>query len=219
VTGAAQGDEPTAGLLGGLFRDPAIAEILDSAARIPATCKGIVLVEGITDAAYAALLATNAGLPEFVEDLHIIPVGGTSRLILEAALLKAQSSLPIITVLDSDEPGRHASRDLKKKLGFRSSEVAFYAELFKGTPEGIEAEDLFPADLLQRFVDAEGEANVLNAKTPSKALQGGLHFDFNALGKQLLPGFLLKNATKEDLEQWGQFVVLVREKLGLPSSK
>src|SRR5207237_10092966 len=57
VTGQAMGDEPHASLLGGLFRDAALPDILERAALLPATARGIVIVEGPTDEQFIRIAA------------------------------------------------------------------------------------------------------------------------------------------------------------------
>ncbi|MGH9277887.1 MAG: ATP-dependent nuclease [Acidimicrobiales bacterium] len=70
VTGVAQGDEPHASLLGGLFRDAILADVLERA-RVPGDAKGVVVVEGRTDAEYLRIAARVSGPPDLLDGLHV----------------------------------------------------------------------------------------------------------------------------------------------------
>jgi len=215
VVGRASGDEPYAVLLGGLFRESALSEIIDRAARLPTKAKGVVFVEGTTDANYMRIACEKAERSDLVSDLYVVPTGGASKLLLEAALMKMQTPLPVLALFDSDEPGRNALKTLTDKLGYaKGRETLSYAELFKGTPQDVEAEDLLPEKLLQRFVEEQGEAIVLAEKINRKEL-GRWHYGLTATGKDLIGAFLDAHASAADTQLWLELLVMIRGRLGL----
>ena len=63
VVASATGAQPQAGVLGGLFRDRLIVDVLDRAAAVPASARAVVVVEGDTDECYLRLAAERAGRP------------------------------------------------------------------------------------------------------------------------------------------------------------
>jgi hypothetical protein len=215
IAGVAAGDAGHAPLLGGLFRDAIVSQILDRTAEIPSTAAAIVLVEGLTDADYLRLAAKFSGRRDLIQDLHIVAAGGASKLVLEATVMRARTSLPVLVVLDSDEAGRSAAKTLVEKLGFQKGQrVMTYSAVFDGNPQGVEAEDLFPNALLRRFLGEFGEDAVLSEKKQSTEL-GKWHFGLNATGKDLVAAFLEKNAKAKDFEKWVELLGLIRSGAGL----
>lgn len=210
----ALGDEPLASLLGGLFRDSVLSEFLDATASAPAGAKGIVVVEGTTDADYLRLAAGRSRRLDLIEGMWIVPAGGATKLVIEAVVARSRSDLPVLAVLDSDEMGRTARKMMTEKLGFQGSQVLSYSAIFEGHPSGIEAEDLFPQSLLKAFIKAEGEDTVLSEKNQI-GQTGQWHFGFTAIGKDLIVPFIEKNAKQSDYARWIELLELMRERLGL----
>jgi putative ATP-dependent endonuclease of OLD family len=213
VTGEARGDQPHASLLGGLFRDAALIDLLDRANQVPRQCGGVLIVEGIGDKRYIELAVHKAGRPDLVDGLHITPAGGATKAVLEAVVLKRVTSKPVAVLLDSDEIGRTARDRLVSQFNFRKGrDVTMYGEAF-ANPEGVEAEDLFPSRLLEGFVQQCGEQRVLQGKW--RRTDGGWHFDLNATGKDSILEFLDKSLTADDCAQWVKLLELVRRRMGL----
>src|SRR6266700_5228677 len=102
------GDESHASLLGGLFRDAALPDILERSGRLPSSARGIVIVEGITDEQFIHMAAAKCRRPDLVRDLYIAPGGGADKAAVQAILMKAQTAKPVVVLLDDDEPGKAA---------------------------------------------------------------------------------------------------------------
>jgi putative ATP-dependent endonuclease of OLD family len=215
IIGEAAGDDTRSTLLGGLFRDAAVADMIDRSARIPTGARAVVLVEGTTDADYLVVAADKAKRPDLIAGLHLVPTGGAGKLLVEAVLTRAQTTLPVLALLDSDANGRSAKNTLVDRCGFRKREdIVSYAELWPGNPPDVEAEDLFPNHLLQAFVDYEGESTVLSEKVASATLKCW-HFGFNATGKDLILAFLRDRATPDDVARWITLLEMIRQRTGL----
>ncbi len=216
VVGEARGAEPHASLLGGLFKDAALPDILERVATIPSGTRGIVVVEGTTDEAYLHLAARIARRSDLIEDLYITPAGTAERVVVQAVLLKQQTARPLLALLDNDEPGRNAMKTLRSRFSFKKDqEILTIDQALPGIPPHFpaEAEDLFPSALMQQFVSEEGEETVLASK--SRRPDGGWHYDFNATGKELIVGFLERTATPRHVAGWIALLKLIRERMGL----
>jgi len=216
VVGEARGAEPHASLLGGLFKDAALPDILERVATIPSGTRGIVVVEGTTDEAYLRLAARIARRSDLIEDLYITPAGTAERVVVQAVLLKQQTARPLLALLDNDEPGRNAMKTLRSRFSFKKDqEILTIDQALPGIPPHFpaEAEDLFPSALMQQFVSEEGEETVLASK--SRRPDGGWHYDFNATGKELIVGFLERTATPRHVAGWIALLKLIRERMGL----
>ncbi len=213
VTGTAQGDEPHASLLGGLFRDAILADVLERA-RVPGDAKGVVVVEGRTDAEYLRIAARVSGRPDLLEGLHIAAGEGATMAVAQAIITRAETPRPLIVILDNDEPGRHARRQLTDNFGFQNrKDVISYAEVFGPDPGPVEAEDLFSASLIDEFVRKQGENLVLTGKWRRK--DGKWHYDLTKVGKETIVPFVADRATAADVTKWISLLELARQRLGL----
>lgn len=213
VTGTAQGDEPHASLLGGLFRDAILADVLERA-RVPGDAKGVMVVEGRTDAEYMRIAARVSSRPELLDGLHIAAGEGATMAVAQAIITRAETPRPLIVVLDNDEPGRHARRQLTESFHFQNKkDVISYAEVFGPDPGPVEAEDLFSAELIEQFVRKQGENLVMAAKRRRK--DGEWHYDLTKTGKETIVQFLAERATADDVTKWVTLLELVRQRLGL----
>lgn len=211
VLGEARGPQTHFSLLGGLFRDAALPDILARAESLPPDARAVVLVEGTTDRDYLQIAAEKAKRPELLRGLHIVPAGGAEHLLVQAVLMKARTPVPVLAVLDNDAPGRSVREKLTGKFRFKKpKEVMHYGELADPKLPDPEAEDLFPPVLIQAFVETHGEPMVVSRKT----FLGGTppRYDLNAVGKELLPGFLREHATDADVPLWVKLLELIRER-------
>ncbi len=211
VVAVVAGDDPQAGQVGGLFRDPGLGAVLDRAARLGPGTRAVLVVEGGTDEAYLRLAADVLGRAEQLAGLAIIPAGGASAAALQAVVLRAETHLPVLVLLDNDDPGRHARDTLAKRLGFeRRREVTTYAEVLPGYPLGTEAEDLFASTFLERFVQESGE----RAITGKQVLYGETwHFDLTSAAKSAFVAWARANATLTDVAGWGALLDVLAERL------
>jgi putative ATP-dependent endonuclease of OLD family len=203
-------------LLGGLFKDAAVPDILERVAKIPSGARGVVVVEGTTDETYLRLAARVARRPDLVDDLYITPAGSAERVVVQSVLLKQQTARPLLALLDNDEPGRNAMRALTGRFAFQNRrEVLTIDQALPDIPASFpaEAEDLFPSPLMQQFVDEEGEETVLAGKC--RRPDGAWHYDFNGTGKELIVGFLERAATPRHVTGWIALLQLIRQRMGL----
>ena len=218
-TSTASGDRPLASLIDTLFDDRGIADLLDQAALVPSGAAGIVVVEGDTDAAYLQLSAHLGGQDELVDDLHIAVAHGTRRLVLDTLVLRtAAGDRPVCALVDHDDEGRRAAHVLTGRLGLRNrTEVVSVAEVFPEQWRGHhwDAEDLLPPELLERFVAEHGENGTLKGKYLRP--DGAWHWDLTTDAKGKLPAWLQSHATGDDLALWHELLVLLRQRMGLPT--
>jgi putative ATP-dependent endonuclease of OLD family len=213
LAGQAAGNQPHASLLGGLFRDAALPDMLDRSAQIPVSARGIVVVEGLTDEAFLRMAVSKLKRPDLLADIHVSPSGGARKTVVQSVLYKQQTPKPIVVLLDSDEMGRVSKDDLHGRFGFSNSEILTYAAVAGDYPGGTEAEDMFPPALLDKFVAAHGEERVVKVKSARKS--GGWRYDFNETGKEVLPEFITSTATATDFELWLRLLHEIRKRLHL----
>lgn len=210
VVGTAAGDRTQARLLGGLLRDAGLAEVLDRVAAIPPRTRGVLMVEGGTDAAYLRLVAAALGREHELEDVVIRPSGGAMGAALAALVLRAEVDVPVVVLLDHDDPGRRARDTLVSRFGFdRQREVVTYADVLEGGPLGVEAETLFDPQLLRRFVAEQGPS----ASQGERELAGARHPSLTSGGKSALVGWLAEHVRPEHLGRWADLLDLLAERL------
>jgi putative ATP-dependent endonuclease of OLD family len=209
VANTAAGDESQARAISGLFRDSTIPDMLDRQASIPKDCAAILLVEGTTDRDFLATAVRILGFEEQLARVHVLPASGCDNLVAQAVLLSAEAQQRVWALVDSDEPGRRARDHLVKRYRFNKNDVLEYGK-FTPTPDGAESEWLFPAKLMQRFVDDQGEAVVLKSK---QKVAGEFRYDFTPAGKKSFPGWLGANASRADLSRWQPLLDALADKL------
>jgi hypothetical protein len=211
VEGSAAGDAAQAHLLGGLLRDAGLAAVLDRVSSLPPGTRGVVIVEGGTDEAYLRQAAATLGRSDELADVAIRPSGGAMGAAMAAIVLRAESAIPLLVLLDHDGPGRRARDTLVSRFGFdRSRDVVTYADVFDGGPLGVEAETLFDVGLVRRFVRERGPA----ASHGERDLQQDLsHVDLTSSGKSAFVGWLATRVTPAHLERWEALLDLLAERL------
>jgi hypothetical protein len=131
------------------------------------------------------------------------------NLVAQAVLLRAEAKQPVWVLVDSDENGRKARDALIKRFGVATEDVLQCGKFLNGLPDA-ESEWLFPAELMQRFVDAQGEEKVLKSK---QKIGGQFRYDFTPAGKELFPRWLNEYATPEDMGGWQPIVDALLKKL------
>ncbi len=181
----------------------------------PPGTQGVVVVEGTTDEEYLRLAATVSQRPELLDGIHFVSAGGVDRAVRQALSFKDGSDFPIIVIFDKDENGKRGHRLLSERFSFQNRrEVMTYADILGKAIDNVEAEDLFPEEVLKEFVAEYGEDNVLSEKSRHRQLDRW-HYGFNAAGKEYLPEFLRAHATATDCVLWIQVLELIRTRLGL----
>lgn len=207
VAGSALGDASQARLLGGLLRDAGLAAVLDRVSALPPSTRGVLIVEGGTDEAYLRQVADTLGRGETLTDLAVRPAGGAMAAAAAAIVLREESEVPVLVLLDNDAPGRRALETLVSRFGFdRQREVLTYADVFEGGPQDVEAETLFDQGLLRRFVRERGTAS---SHGEQRLPQGLPHVDLTSSGKSAYVGWLRTHVRPEHLARWGRLLDLI----------
>lgn len=212
VVGGERGDQPQAAMLGGLFRDPGLAAVLDRTTQLHAGTTGVLVVEGGTDEAYLRAAADVLGRGDELATLAIHAAGGALPAALLALVLRAETDVPILALLDNDEAGRRAKRTLVSRFGFTNRrEVTTYAEVIEGHPMGAEAEDVFDWRLVARFVDDQGEDAIRDRRV---LVRDEWHFDLTLAAKSAFVAWVEREVRPEHCARWGQLLDLLGERLG-----
>jgi 5S rRNA maturation endonuclease (ribonuclease M5) len=211
--GAADGDEPQAPLLGGLFRDPGFGAVLDRTSRIPSDVAAVLIVEGGTDEAYLRAAARALGRERLLDDLVIDPAGGAMAAALRAIVLRAESEVPLLVLLDNDDPGRRAKDTLTSRFGFDNRrQVTTYAEVVPDHPVGTEAEDVFAWRFVERFVAEQGDHAIRGKRLLRR---DEWHFDLSQSAKSAFVAWVDEHVRPEHLERWATLLDVLAERLGL----
>ncbi|MCC3272252.1 AAA family ATPase [Arthrobacter zhangbolii] len=197
LVGTAQGNEEHASLLSGLFVDSVIPELLDRYASVPSRSRVILVVEGETDKQFIELAIKALGRSKDLAGLTIIPCKGAYSVAAQSVLLRAEATQEIVALFDSDEEGRAGRNLMTGRFGFDKRSVLEY--LTYVGQQDAESEWMFPAALMQHFVEQQGEEIVLK----SKAKHGGEYrYDFTPRGKYEFPLWLESHAKATDYGRW-----------------
>lgn len=211
LVGAAHGDAPQARLLSGLLRDEGLADVLDRTGPIGDDVRAVLIVEGGTDVAYLRLAAERLGRQRVLDGVLLRSGGGAMGAALAAIVLRAESDVRVLVLLDHDDQGRRARDTLVSRFEFdRRREVLTYADVFEGGPVGVEAEALFAPHLLEAYVARRGRS----ALSQVRELPFGRFLDLTSAGKAGFVPWVEEHARREDLERWGRLLDLVAGRLG-----
>ena len=232
LKGSAAGDEPRAGLLGGLFRDRLIVEWLDRSQSVSADTKLILVVEGFTDRAFTELALARAGRLELLDGISIVEAGagqsngggGANLAVLQALLLRSLSSddTKVAVLLDNDEPGKRAIQTLRE-IGEKTKDwglgrtIFSYRDVFDPGNKhfAFEAEDLWPNHLHESFKASCGEPTWLKREELLPKPDVGRQFDWVADAKSSLLAHLEANVKSADCERWISLFERIRKGSGL----
>lgn len=198
LVGSALGNVEHAEVLAGLFVDTVVPELLDRYHSVPPECALLLVVEGDTDRQFIELAAEALGRTKELATLSIVACKGAHSAVAQAVLLNAEASQPVLALFDSDAEGRSARDLMVKRFNFKKQMVLEY-RTFVGGHQDAESEWMFPASLMQRFVDEAGEDLVLKSKSK---LGGEYRYDFTPRGKQDFPVWLSRNAKPKDYARW-----------------
>ncbi|TVR34247.1 MAG: hypothetical protein EA388_09470 [Nitriliruptor sp.] len=211
VVGAARGDVAQARQLGGLLRDGGLATVLDRLGRIEPETRGVLIVEGGTDLAYLRTVTERLGREDVLEDVVIQPSGGAMGAALAAIVLRAELEVRLVVLLDHDVPGRRARDTLTSRFDFdRKTQIVTYADVFDGSPPGIEAETLFDLEFVRRFAREQGSAS----HRGERQLHGVQHVELTSSGKSAFVGWVDRHARPEHLTRWDALLDLLDQRLG-----
>ncbi len=211
VVGTASGDEPQAPLLGGLFRDPGLAAVLDRTGGLPVDTAGVLVVEGGTDIAYLRAAARVLGREDALARVAVREAGGALPAALLGIVLRAETDLPVLVLLDNDDAGRRAKETLVSRFGFDNRrQVTTYAEVLDGYPQDAEAEDVFDWRLVERFVEEQGDGATRGRRI---LYDDAWHFDLTAAAKSAFVGWLGRHLDEDTCGSWAAVIDLVTERL------
>jgi energy-coupling factor transporter ATP-binding protein EcfA2 len=201
VIGQGQGSDRSSDLLSPLFGDLVSATIFERTTEFDPEIRCILVVEGETDRTYLNLAARLNDRSELVAGLVIEPVHGTTNLLARVSQLLVVAPCPVVVLLDNDDDGRRAQKLLKDGLKLRPVEEVLHYGDFMAQSYRWEAEDLFPPDLIAKWVKESGE-DLLDGK--ERRPDGEWHYDISTAAKGDLAQWLVRHATPESTERWVQ---------------
>lgn len=226
----ARGDEPQASVLGGLFRDRLVVELLDRANQLPVDTRIVVVVEGWTDRRYAEIALQRAGRLDLLDGLAFVEAGfgqtsqgagGASLAVMQALVTRAMTAIPVVALFDNDAEGASAEHTLReignKTKDWKVDQTLFnYRGSFNGSNKSFpyEAEDLWPGRLLKEFVATDEEGR-LGGKVKRPNPEGGWQFNLTAQAKGAFVEHLDAKASAADCEMWVQLYERMRSAAGL----
>lgn len=142
--------ERMADLLGPLFRDAGMAQVLERALEIPESTEIVVITEGYTDGLFIKQVCEATGRQDLLGGIHFKPAGSAAKVVLQAILTEAGTGLPVIALFDTDDQGKAAQERLTKFEWSTKQNVILlntWPQACRRHP--VEIEDLLP----QRAVD------------------------------------------------------------------
>ncbi len=185
--------------MSGLYRDSVLPNLLETAAAIPAGARCVLVVEGYSDKFYLETAAAVAGRVELLSGIAIVPADGASSACVSAIVWRARETLPVLVMLDWDEPGKKARERLVKDYRFDGNDVLTYRDALDPRAEGVvEAEDLFTNEFVKGFLETEVEEDILSetSKTGSR-----WHFGLTQKGKERFMVHVKRKATADDVSR------------------
>lgn len=212
-----RGDESMQSALGGLFRNSLFAGFLDHASRAEPDERGILVVEGETDASWLCHAAELSGRPELIDGLTIRPAGGALAAVVQALLLQATSEHPVAVLFDNDDDGKNCLQMMKgfnektKVWGDGKRVFSYRMVLNPGDHTfGYEAEDLWPERLHTSFLKGVDEDECLAEKTKRPNPLGGFHYGYTKQAKGPFALHVLEQAKADDCARWIELLEKVR---------
>jgi predicted ATP-dependent endonuclease of OLD family len=127
-----------------------------------------LVVEGVSDLLYlhsVSAVLQSQGKESLSDKWTITPVGGADKVPTFVALLGAQHSLNIATLIDLQKKDHQTIDNLYKKKLLKKQNVLTFAD-FTGTPEA-DIEDFFEVSFYLNLVNAEYAANLTTPVTPT----------------------------------------------------
>lgn len=148
-----QCDDDRAELLGALYRDGGMARVLERALRIPDDARCVLVTEGYTDGMFIRIACEAAGRPELMQGVHVIPANGASKVVFQSVLTASATELPVIALVDFDDNGRSAQRQLEA-FGWSKKKEIISLGIWPGrcpADHDVEIESLIPARVCERI--------------------------------------------------------------------
>lgn len=227
VRATAKGDEPHAEVVSALFRDRSHARILDRARTVRSDAQAVLVVEGYTDLRYLQTAARLLGDEDFLRDVQVVygdPLGdratsGASSAVVQAIVLSAIATVPVLALFDGDEVGNTAVVSLrwanqKHEYWKVGRNLLQYTEFIPNGNNnkdfGWEAEDLWPDQLIADFVRTHGGDVVRKGLRERPRNVGGWSHDIRHDAKTELADYIDAHATAGDADRWRALLERVR---------
>lgn len=229
----AHGGEARSGVLGGLYRNRLLLDVLDRAAAIPAGARGVLVVEGSTDEDYIRLAVERVGRGDLLGDLGIVQAGagvpgsnagGAALAVMQALIVQATAGVAVAALFDDDDEGKEGQATLRvigRKTGHwkKGKSLFGYGETFDPSASfAFEAEDLWPNELFESFLAEHGETGVLKCKQERPKTVGGWQYDLAPAVKGRFVEFLRDHVKPEQCGAWLELISKIRAGLRLPAS-
>ena len=202
---------------------------LERAARSVPDERGVLVVEGETDRSWLHLAAKRSGRLDLLDGLTVVAAGdgleseagGAALAAMQALVLQSTSEHPVSVLLDNDEHGRHSMELLaqvnnKTKQWKVGKRVLCYHSVFnKGNNKHFEyeAEDLWPDDLHEEFLQIPGNDTHLAEKVARPKPEGGYHYGYHSKAKPELAVFLEERVESHHCTLWIEMLEQVRKGL------
>ena len=186
---------------------PALAAAMERLEQVSENGKLILVVEGWSDRRYLEIASEKTGTS--LAGIDIVHCQGAADAAFQATLTKALhgKSRLVVALFDDDTDGVNAQNMLLQKAKpqwQRNKDVLSYKKWLPKEKD-VEAEDLFPSDVLQRFLADGGSAYEIGRR---KLERGDWHHDFSQPGKAAFLEWLPSHVKPEELSQ---FVEVIQE--------
>lgn len=159
--------ETMADLLGPLFRDAGLAQVLDRVLEIPDAASVVVVTEGYTDGLFIKQVCEAVGREDLLKSIYFKPANSAANVVTHAILTKAATGLPVIALFDHDEQGKAAMDRLKRfnwsTKGGILSLGSWPDRACKQDQHQVEIEDLLPAKAVDGLVQRMGAKQAVDA--------------------------------------------------------
>ncbi|MFI5454096.1 MAG: ATP-dependent endonuclease [Isosphaerales bacterium] len=216
ISDPVRGNERLTPVIGSLFADTLMPNMLDLIEPITAAAKGVLFVEGHGDLFYLTRSAKIAQRPDLLDGLEIRHDAGAYKSALQALLLRQMvgRDFPIACLFDWDAIGKEAQRLLTTKYGWDGKLAMTYRNWRKMDPSEapVEAEDMFPAGFMSAFV-AEHGSKALEESNRYK--DGTYHYGLSQPGKVISLEHIDKKLKPSHVGTFLEILQEVRSRLGL----
>jgi len=199
-------------LLTGTEAVPTALDIIDS---IPPETEAIIIVEGLTDKTFLQKAAERYSESDLVGSLHIVPSEGATSAAKNAVVLNEifEGEKEVHVLLDDDDLGNVGYKLLTDRLNFQGkNDVSKYSRWRPKKGRDVEAEDLFPDQLIEKFIDEKGE-DVIEGY--GERHDGTKHYEICSSAKGTFAQWIEENAKKPDCELWIQVLKDIRDECNI----
>jgi predicted ATP-dependent endonuclease of OLD family len=184
LAGSARGNEDRAELLGSLFSDARLAQVLERATSVGPGIRAVVVTEGYTDEQFLRYGLAAADRLDLIDGIQFIHAGAASQVVFQAVLTSSATSVPVVALLDHDEHGDAACRQLDK-FGWRKEEEILSLKVWPGRcgdgSHDIEIEDLLPTAAADRVSRPLGAV----AHDKTEWCGSRIHYRYSRMWKEL----------------------------------